>query len=259
MTEPSENSFVSTVMTQLGAEYEDAQQFAESYQAKMQENPGEALAMLETYIEESRRPGPNREHRAFVEAVAGGPNPDYIVPIINVVGETYSGLDPEQRQAAGTVILKHLDELNFINAQGHLEQLDNSELLADILYNRPFYWPGFRVYTDFLKNDPSWAEVVGRFESAPSCCLFGIAVLYQNGASAETGERFREEYPQAVDGAVTVIAARADQHARRPDREDGASYYQSLANQLERYDPEVQPMLLTRAEDSKALRVDLDL
>lgn len=254
--EPTADELVSTLISRLDTTHEDAYAFAEAYRRKMAENPEEALVMLETYIQEARRPGPDREHQGFVEAVAGGPNPDYVVPVINVLEVTYSELEEEQRLAAFGTVLKYLDQLNFINAQGHVELMRNPHLIADITANRPHYWPGFRRYTDFLETDPEWAEVEDHFERlAVSPYFFALAVLRNGHASEETRERFYAEHPALIDVSLDGLAVRIyDKALRRADEPDG-SFDASIEEQLEKYDARFGEELILRLTEPKYIRL----
>lgn len=254
--EPTGDELVSTIIDRFDATYEDAYAFAEAYRRKMADDPEEALAMLEEYIQESRRPGPDREHQGFVEAVGGGPNPDYVVPIVNVLEATYSGLEEEQRLAAFKTVLKYLDGLNFINAQGHVECMRNPHLIADITANRPHYWPGFRRYADFLETDPDWPEVEDHFERiAVSPYFFTLAVLRNGHASEETRERFYAEHPALVDVSLDGLAVRMyDKALRQADKSDG-SFDASIEEQLEKYDERFGEALVLRLAEPKYVRL----
>lgn len=254
--EPTGDEFISAIIERVDATYEDAHAFAEAYRRKMADDPEEALAMLEDYIQEARRPGPDREHQGFVEAVAGGPNPDYVAPIINVLEVTYSGLEEEQRSAAFKTVLKYLDGLNFINAQSHVELMRNPHLIADITANRPQYWPGYRRHADFLESNPDWQEVEEYLEHPNvSPYFFTLAVLREGHASEEIKERFYAEHPALVDVSLDGLAVRIYDRALRQADQPGGSFDASAEGQLEKYDDRFRQELVLRLAEPRYIRL----
>jgi hypothetical protein len=96
-------------------------------------------------------------HRAFVQAIAGGPHEAVPWAVYNAVGEVYPYLEREQKDRAVGEILKILDTRNYaeVNGEtsiGHTTGIREPLLLSDITIVRYLYWPGLHDQAYLWKN-----------------------------------------------------------------------------------------------------------
>src|SRR3989338_7993034 len=101
---------VSKLMNQLGTMYQQANGVANDYYQLMLENPEEAIQRLPEFIERARDINPVRAY----EAMAGGPNQDWIGPLFNIVGTIYPELDRTAREQGLRQCMNFLDGLNYL-------------------------------------------------------------------------------------------------------------------------------------------------
>jgi len=202
---------------QLSEQIEKAKEKAERFYYFMIENPEEAIEYLPKYIESARDVV---QDRAFVESIAGGPNPSYTVPMINVLGVVYDELPKEVRKKGLIKCMNYLDSLNYIYSQFHMEEVHDPWLFSDIIHNRNLYWCGYKEYIDILSKDPSWEEFSKL--KPKSRFLLTLAVLRPKYCSLEIRANYIKENPGLVDKTLDGIVAI---HAKSEDVENSFAKY----------------------------------
>ena len=105
----------------------------------------------------------NRNCRAFIEAIAGGPYETIPWALYNAVGAAYPFLEREQKNNALTQILNILDgrnyaEVNGARGAGHTTGIREPLLLSDIAIARPLYWPGLHEEENLWKKCSSFED-----------------------------------------------------------------------------------------------------
>ena len=137
------NSFVAV----LGGLYTQAEDIAVAFAKEIEDDPIQAITNLPQYIRRARNVNP---HADFTEAIAGGPNHDWIAPLLNIVGVVYPELKLEPRTQALNMCFNYFDGLRYDYVQNHVALLDEPWLVGDIVINRWVYRSGYQEYIDLL-------------------------------------------------------------------------------------------------------------
>ncbi len=136
------------VASQISTAYNLTGDNAEDFRALAENNLGEAIRQLPTFIERARNVNQNR---ALGEGLGGGPNPDWIMPLINAVGDFYTEMELEDRKELLVRCLHYFDRLNVSYVQQHMKVMRSALLIGDIYINRWVYFPGFMEEIELLK------------------------------------------------------------------------------------------------------------
>ena len=99
---------------QIESKNQEALDIANSYYKLMMDDPISAINELTSYIEQARNVN---ESRAFLEAIAGGPNHDWTGPMLDIIGIVYPSLEREARTNGLKKSLNFLNGLNYFNSQ----------------------------------------------------------------------------------------------------------------------------------------------
>ncbi|MBI4100923.1 hypothetical protein HY441_00415, partial [Candidatus Microgenomates bacterium] len=94
--------------------YDEANSISAEYFELMQVDPDTAISRISEYLDRVRNIGGNR---AFVEAVAGGPNYDWTGTILEIAALRYGEADHATRRRILEDHLGLYDKLNYIYAQ----------------------------------------------------------------------------------------------------------------------------------------------
>jgi len=97
---------ISKTIADMKKSYGLAEDIVQEYAELMLRSPSKALQKLPEFIKNSR--GINRD-RAFIEAIAGGPNHDWTGPLLNIVGSLYPLLNRADRELGLRQCLDFLD------------------------------------------------------------------------------------------------------------------------------------------------------
>ena len=203
------------------------------------EDTDKAIASLHGFLEEVRDINTDR---AFVEAAAGGPNHDWTVPVLNVVGLMYPSLQKPVRERALLSVLDYLDGLNYFYSQNHVERMKEPWLVGDIIVNRRLYWCGFSEYHTLFAEHNSWKELQESLNTHPPLSAFwlAMAVLWWPNPNPEIRREFYEAYPHLVDRTLDAIAGMTVTSAMKGHVMEGKDVEAGIQYRLsERYDPDM--------------------
>jgi len=182
----------------------EGQAVIEEYYEKLMNDPIDAIEELQAYIDQTRAINPDR---AFVEAVAGGPNHSWSGPIIDLIGIIYSSLTREEREQVLRNILGFLDGLNSLNSQCHVEYINDPWLVADIVINRSVYWPGYSEYVNLLKKCLTFKDLMDNSDQMRSQFWLTLAVMRRDFSTVEVRKNYKKFYPELWDKTLDAVAA----------------------------------------------------
>lgn len=240
-------------MEVMGGWWEKADQVAEEYRGLITTDPKLAIKQLPDFLDKARDINPER---SFVEAVAGGPNPDWTAPLIDIIGAVYPSLDKQTRKEALSVSLNFLDVLNYFNSQQNVELINEPWLVSDIVINRPLYWCGFKKYCNLLEKNPTWESFYPHLKSVRSAFWLGMAVSRTKYASEPVQTNFYRMFPTLMDRTQDAIAAIIFVNAQNDYLEEDTPIIQSIESSLFKYDPRLYKGIVKKIEERKW--VDLD-
>lgn len=181
--------------------YQSAGGIQQEYAALATADPLIAIGRLPEFLERARDINP-----PGIEALAGGPNQDWTVPMLNIVGTLYPSLSREQRQQALGFCLSYLDKIEFHSSQRHVAMIDEPWLVGDIVITRPRYWCGFDWYCQWLDQDKDWSSFRSRIPQASSIFWLTMAMVWNGPASFPIRQQYYRHYPDLVDRTLDVIA-----------------------------------------------------
>lgn len=151
-----------------------------------------------------------RSGAVLVEAVAGGPNRDNTLPILNIVGNQYPQLNVSmKRDALGALMDLYLDKINYIYAAEHLKGITEPILAADIVINRPLYRPDWSDIDRFLGTNPDWPTLYKEFEKSGAPFWFMCAVFsinYRASTAAANRRKIQQACPDYVNATLEASA-----------------------------------------------------
>lgn len=224
---------VHRIISEIGTIYGKAAENIEAYRLLIQEDPAKAIEQLPDFIDQARNANPERAY----EAMAGGPNQDFVAPLINAVGPLYPALPREARLPLLRKIFNYLDSLNYFNAQDHVELIHEPWLVGDILTTRPLYSPGYKTHADFLEKNRNWQEVAAQVDKSRSKFFFSLALIQPKISSLEVRTRFYEQFPVLLDRTLDAVAGFIIEHARNRSQRENLDLEQEIARKFTRYDP----------------------
>jgi hypothetical protein len=172
---------VDKVTGQIEGVYRSAGEVIAGFAELVTIDPGKAVAELPAWIEKARTAN-GTMNRAY-ESMAGGPNPYFIMPLINAVGERYASASRENREALLRACLNYFDRLNYVYVQPHVKQLKSGLLVADITINRPVYFPGCEAEQALFTQYRSIPEILNA-GADPRSPFFALTVIWQDGTVA---------------------------------------------------------------------------
>lgn len=225
-----------SAISDLGEKYATAGTLTAEFAALAAEDPRGAIDRLSGFIERARDINSNP---AFTEAIAGGPNQDWIAPLLNVIGDLYPAFDRATRERALRTCLSYLDGLNYFYSQNHLELMDGPWLVGDILINRGLYWCGYARQCELLTAHTTWDACAPLVEAARSKFWFAMAVINREYASPGVRHGFYGAYPRLVDHTLDAIAGLTQTHAEHRAARGDVLIEESVSHSLNRYDPNV--------------------
>ena len=240
------------LIEQIGNKNRQASDVVDSFYTLMMDDPISAINKLTSYIEQARDVN---ENRAFVEAIAGGPNHDWTGPILDIFGIAYPSLKREARTKGLEKILNFLDGLNYFNSQSNVELINEPWLVADIVINRSLYWCGYEEYTKLLRSNRTWRELEPHMKSIRSAFWFAIAVTRPKYSSLELRTAFYKEFPTLIDRTKDAIAAITFNHAQDTNKRDGTIVEDYIQKSLSKYDPLLNNDIRSKMEEKKWIRM----
>lgn len=197
-------------------------------------NLSEAIRCMPEFIDRARNVNPNR---AFGEALAGGPNPDWIVLLMNVLGDYYEYLERDEREQVLRHCLKYFDGLNFLYSQNHVELLSSPFLITDIVISRWLYWPGLSRPRKFLQG-AIMEDLASKDQDVLSSFWVCLAVIWNDdGVTLPMRQWYYKNHPEIVEKTLSFAAAHTYFCAKGKvkEGEDLGLYITSTLNKV--YDP----------------------
>lgn len=200
-----EQNFGFNIDEDISKLYGQAGRIIGQYAALMEENPKDALARTSEYLDKVRAVNSNQ---AYTEAIAGGPNQDWIAPILDIAGSRYAEAPKSTRKVIIQHHLGYLDKLNYTYSQDHVAMLHNPLVVRDILFNNVLYWPGYAYQKAFLQRPGVTWDDFNLFilTESPSPVFAGLALSKAEYGSREIKDRFYKEAPDLLDGVLDLVA-----------------------------------------------------
>lgn len=197
-------------VNQIGKIYEEAGLVGEEYRELISQDIDKAIKRLPEFIENARNAG-MPGGRSY-ESLAGGPNPDFIMPLINGIGRIYPELSKETRNLFAKNVLNYLDGLRCDYSQSHVEDIEEPWLVRDILLDRSLYFPGYKNYADFLKKFRTWEEFnqgLGSKEGqiVRSPFWLTLALIHPKYSSLGIRKNYYDQFGPLVDRTLDALAA----------------------------------------------------
>jgi len=209
------------------------------------ENLPEAIRRLPEFIATARDVG----NRAY-ESMAGGPNQDWIVPLFDIIGESYADLDVESRTAFLRHLMNYFNSLRYDYSQNHVELINSGALVADIVATNGLYWPGLdRPRHKLAGKDPDALKRMPHEEL--DSFWIALALIY-NGESSTLPIRqwYYKAFPDAVTSAISYLAAAFGITAEERTKEKGTRFEDELNASLNRrLDPALHDRVRARVAE----------
>ncbi len=237
--------WVERVIEGLGDMYGDANQNVEEYAALLRRDVRSGIAELPSFIAEAR------SINKIPDSMVGGPNTDWTVPLLNIVGNVYPELERDTRREALKHIMNYLDGLNYVYSQNHIEGIDEPWLAADVVITRPLYWPGFSQYTELLEKHRTWKEVQAHMKTIRSAFWMAMAVVRREFASDEVRRNFYQHFPTLIDRTQDGIAGLISDHAESESIKEGTEFKHNVEKRLFKYDANLVSELLGKIKERK--------
>ena len=217
----------------------------------MQEDPKKAMEALPSFLDSVRAKSGDR----WIESLAGGPNHDVTVPLLNIVGAVYLDLDRETRTAGLRQCLSYLDGINCMYSADHVGRIDAPLLVGDIIINRPPYWAGYQEYAKALEHIKEWKNFQPLIENAKSEFWLTLSVFRQKYTSLEIRTRYFQHYPSLVDRSLDALAGILFEESSRCHENDGKTLQEDLDESFAMYDPVLHDRLHRKMEEKKWIKV----
>jgi hypothetical protein len=240
------------LVSSVGVLYEAAGDIAKSFNKLMSENPVSAIKKLPEFIEKARNVIPDR---GLVEAAAGGPNPHWTSPMLDILGIVYPTLEKDVRKEGLLKCLNFLDNLGSGHAQCNVEFIDEPWLVADIAVNRPMYWRECEQYTWLLRGTKSWKNFSPYIMSAKSEFLLALAVIRPADSSLEIRTNFYKQYPDLIDRTLDAVAAITFERAIESNKRNGVSVDEYVNGRIRNYDPLFHDGIRKKIEEKKWIKL----
>lgn len=207
-----------------------------NYDEQVRIDPEGAIKRLKSALEVVRNVV---RDRAFVEAIASGPNPEYTGSILQLAGRVYPTLDKEARKIVLSCCLTFLDSLRYGVSQENVEYINEPWLVGDILVNRGLYNPGYEHEARILNENKTWNDLRPHLESARSAFWICLAITRIGFASPEIQFRFYTLFPSLTDRTKDVIAALITKYAKQDHEKTGVDFEQALNDHISSFDPQI--------------------
>lgn len=191
------------------------------------------MIRIPEFIDRARNAAGSKGNGRAWESFAGGPNPDFIVPLINGVGRFYPELTPDTRRTFAKRVIGYLDGLRYDYSQNHVEQIEEPWLARDILLDRNLYWPGYRPYIDFLNKFRTWEKFNNGLglkdgQMVKSPFWLTLALIHPKYSSLEVRKNYYSRFGSLVDrtldavGAIDFELSKRSVERKRLEYEEGA-------------------------------------
>lgn len=237
------------IVAGLSEQIESAKAIFDEYLQLFTADPSSAVSELPLFIDRARNKDSNS---SFVEAVTGGPCELYTVPLLNVLGIFYRGLDRDVRIRALRNVFSFLNRQNYLTSQDNVALINDPWLCSDILVNsRGFYWPGFREYSDLLAECKEWRDLYPKLTSVKSDFWLAYTITLPEYSSLSVRHNYYSSFPNFLVRAIDAIAAIVSANAKGLQEQDNKDYEECLINELREYDPTLHEIIRQSIEEEK--------
>ncbi len=243
---------VERVMGQMLATEDKAGAVIQGYRELVAKDAFAAILKLPEYIQKARNVNP----APHLEAMCGGPNQDWVGPILSSIGDVYSYFEVPERTQILRLCMNYLDGLRYDYSQNHVELIDDPWLVSDIMVTRPLYWPGFQQYTNMLERHRTWKEIKGKMSEVRSAFWMAMAVSWKDVPSEGVRRNFHRTFPTLMDRTADGIAAITAEHAASEAKKEGSDWEHNIQERLFKYDPKLVPKILKKIKERKWIKLD---
>src|SRR5581483_1397240 len=163
MTEPGEPSDdpVEKMMATIDLMYSLSGIVHDQFMELAASDPEAAAKQMSEFLGRARNISSGGINQHYLEAIAGGPNQDYLLPIINSMGNYYAQLPKEVREVILEGFFDTYDSVNFQYIRWfHTPKVTSPELLRDICLNRGLYFPDLSIVPKLMEDSASISELV---------------------------------------------------------------------------------------------------
>lgn len=246
--EHREQRLIASLVSQIGDLYGKADEVAFEFSQCMEDDPISAITLLPTFIRRARDVNPDA---GYMETLAGGPNHDWIAPLLNIVGVIYPELELEPRTQALKLCLNYFDGLNYDYVQNHVELLNEPWLVGDIVINRWLYNCGYKEYIDLLEQNKTWKNLIPHLPNVKSAFWLAYTIVHTGYASPEIKRHFYKTYPTLTDRTLDTIAGRIATNAQHETTREGSDLQDNIEKRLFRYDNRFYHDLVRKIDEKK--------
>ncbi|MDD5251982.1 MAG: hypothetical protein PHT12_05100 [Patescibacteria group bacterium] len=242
---------VGAVLSQMRGMYGQAGDVIAEFAALAETDLPAAIGQLPDFIARIRR------LNQCPEAMCGGPNPDWVMPIVNAIGDSYAGLDAATREAFLRHCLRLFDGLNCIYVRLHVVRMLDALLVADITMNRPNYWPGLERECELLKRCPT-SELLAQ-ESTECLTTFwmALAVIWGDAATLPVRRWYYQHYGESVTRALDYAASVVVLSGERRSSGGEGDFETCVQGSLDRnFDPAWHVQIWERVRANPWIRLD---
>lgn len=251
--EDSNERLVEKIVSILGEMDEKAGNIVNSFYLRIMENPLSAVEELHCFISKARNINPGG---MVGEAYAGGPNYDWTGPVIDMLGTIYPLLEKEVRKKGLLETLSFLDGLNYFNSQNNVELINEPWLVADIIINRPLYWPGYKQYCNLLEQNPNWIDFSQHIDSVKSKFWLALTITRPKYSSLDIRANFYTQFPDLIDRTGDAIATIIFNYAQQESQKNGNTIEPYIEENLLDYDPHLHNNIRKKIEEKKWIKLD---
>jgi hypothetical protein len=245
------NEQIEKVMGGLVAAHDKVGSVIREFRELIQRDALAAISRLPEYIYKARNVT-DRIH----ESMCGGPNQDWVGPILSAIGDVYSLFEKNERSQILRICMDYLDSCNYFNAQDHVALIDDPWLVSDIVITRPLYWPGYKRYANLLEENKIWKEVQEKMSEVRSAFWMAFAVSMKKGPSDNVRGNFYRTFPGLMDKTMDGIAAITAEHAASEAKIEGSDLENNIQERLFKYDPGLVPRVRKKIKEAKWIRMD---
>jgi len=240
---------VDAVIAQMSSTYRHAGNIVGEFEEVMRKDIRGAIKQLPRFLDRIRS-DVNPGGRA-IEALAGGPNHDWTIPLLNIVGTAYPNLDRDTRHEALKVCINFLDHLKYNYSQNHVELIDEPWLASDIITTRPLYNPGYEQHCKLLETHKTWKDCFEEIKKVRGVFWLALAVARTEYASLPVRHNFYGRFPTLMDRTQDAIATTAYFYAESQYVKNGISLEETYKEELINIDPALVPNIFRKIEERK--------
>lgn len=215
-------------------------------------DPRQGIRRLPEFMERIRDVNSDR---AFVEAVAGGPNPHWTGSLLDVLSMIYPEVDRDLQVEALTTCLYFLDRQNYFTSQENVELIKDPWLVRDIIINFSLYWPGFQKYVDLLEANRDIASFKKALGKVQNGVWMAWAVIHSDFASLPVRKWYYENFPELIDHTLDAIAGITFDHAEHDWENKKIPIEEGIEKRIKKYDPFLHRAIHQKVSERKWIKI----